>query len=57
MILLADAFDLLKHHLPEQALALDARLDRFETFVSAARVSNDPSAQRARLIFALSKFE
>ena len=57
MILLVDAFDLLKHHLPDQALALDARLDRFETFVSAARASNDPSAQRARLIFALSKFE
>ncbi len=61
LLLLGDGMDLLKSHLPDEAMALDGRLHRFEAFVSGSRVSNDAtsqqSVQRARLIFALTKFE
>ncbi len=61
LLLLSDGMDLLKHHLPDEALALDGRLNRFEAFVSGSRATNDANAQqsvqRARLIFALTKFE
>jgi hypothetical protein len=57
LVLLADGMDLLRAHLPEQALALDGRLNRFEAFVSGNRASADASAQRARLIFLLTKFD
>jgi hypothetical protein len=56
-LLLADGMELPRHHLPEQVLNLDARLNRFEAFVSSQRANLDPSAQRARLIFALTKLE
>lgn len=61
LLLLGDGMDLLKSHLPNEAMALDGRLNRFEAFVSGSRASNDAnslqSVQRARLIFALTKFE
>ena len=61
LLLLVDGMDLLKSHLPNEAMALDGRLNRFEAFVSGSRASNDAnslqSVQRARLIFALTKFE
>ena len=61
LLLLSDGMDLLKPHLPDEAMALDGRLNRFEAFVSGARANNDAnslqSVQRARLIFALTKFE
>jgi hypothetical protein len=43
--------------LPDHALALEGRLNRFEAFVSGSRASSDASAQRARLIFQLTKFD
>ena len=61
LLLLGDGMDFLKSHLPNEAMALDGRLNRFEAFVSGSRASNDAnslqSVQRARLIFALTKFE
>ena len=61
LLLLSDGMDLLKQHLPDEALALDGRLNRFEAFVSGSRATNEVSTQysvqRARLIFALTKFE
>ena len=61
LLLLSDGMDLLKHHLADEAIALDGRLNRFEAFVSGSRATNDvnsqQSVQRARLIFALTKFE
>ena len=61
LLLLSDGMDLLKHHLPDEALALDGRLNRFEAFVSGSRATNEASTQHsvqsARLIFALTKFE
>jgi hypothetical protein len=54
-LLLADGMDIARFLLPEQALALDGKLSRFEAFVSSSRASSDPSALRARLIFALTK--
>lgn len=61
LLLLGDGMDLLKSHLPHEAIALDGRLNRFEAFVSGSRASNDAislqSVQSARLIFALTKFE
>jgi hypothetical protein len=67
LVLLSDGMDLLKPHLPNEAMAIDGRLNRFEAYVSGARVTNDPrtlndsnsqlSLQRARLMFALTKFD
>ena len=61
LLLLSDGMDLLKPHLPDEAMALDGRLNRFEAFVSGSRANTDESSlqsvQRARLIFALTKFE
>jgi hypothetical protein len=54
-LLLADGMDIARHVLPEHALALDGKLNRFEAFVSGSRASQDTNALRARLIFALTK--
>jgi Golgi phosphoprotein 3 (GPP34) len=57
LILLCDGRQLLKAHAPDNELSLNARLNRFEAMVSSSRATSDLSAQRARLIFALTKFQ
>jgi hypothetical protein len=54
-LLLADGMEIARHLLPEHALALEGKLSRFEAFVSGSRATQDVTALRARLIFALTK--
>jgi len=57
LILLADGMNLVQPILPELASQLDGRLNRFEAFVSGTRTDMDINAQRARLIFALTRHD
>jgi Golgi phosphoprotein 3 (GPP34) len=57
LILLADGMSLVQAILPDLAPVLDGRLDRFEAFVSGTRAPPDINAQRARIIFALTRYE
>jgi hypothetical protein len=57
LILLADGMNLVHAILPDLAAPLDGRLNRFEAFVSGTRAPPDINAQRARLIFALTRYE
>jgi hypothetical protein len=57
LILLCDGMQLLKAHVPDGELSLNGRLNRFEAIVSSSRATSDIRAQRARLIFALTKFQ
>ena len=55
LMLLVDGMGILNALLPDLALDLEKKLHRFETFVSGSRAAADPSAQRARLILALTQ--
>lgn len=57
LIFLADGMSMVQSVLPDLASQLDGRLDRFEAFVTGTRAPPDINAQRARLIFALTRYE
>lgn len=57
LIMLADGMSLVQAILPDLAPVLDGRLNRFEAFVSGTRAQPDINAQRARVIFALTRHE
>jgi hypothetical protein len=56
-VLLADGMGILPALLPDLTLSLDTQLNRFEAYISTSRQLSDPNAQRARLIFQLTRTE